>query len=109
MITHLVDEAAKGANVIYTDTILSYHIPKNELEVRRRVFKPFQVNQELMAKCAKDAIFMHCLPATRGDEVTAEVIDGPQIPSILGIDDLKGLFDISDTSKETLQIFLQFH
>lgn len=78
LITHNVDEAAKGANVIYTDTILSYHIPHSELEARRKVFKPYQINAELMAKCEKDAIFMHCLPAVRGDEVTAEVIDGPQ-------------------------------
>lgn len=78
VITHDVDAAIKGANVIYTDTILSYHIPKNELEERRRVFKPFQVNEELMAKADPKACFMHCLPATRGDEVTAGVIDGPQ-------------------------------
>lgn len=78
VVTHDVAAAAAGANVIYTDTILSYHIPKEELEERRRVFKPFQVNAELMAKAAPDAVFMHCLPAQRGDEVTAEVIDGKQ-------------------------------
>ncbi|OHS97189.1 ornithine carbamoyltransferase family protein [Tritrichomonas foetus] len=78
LVTHDVDAAAKDVNVVYTDTILSYHIPKDELEERRRVFKPYQVSKELMDKCAKDALFMHCLPATRGDEVTAEVIDGPQ-------------------------------
>ena len=78
LITHDPDEAAKGVNVVYTDTILSYHIPKEQLEERRKVFKPYQVNADLMAKCEKDAVFMHCLPATRGDEVTADVIDGPQ-------------------------------
>jgi ornithine carbamoyltransferase len=78
LITHNVDEAIAGSNVIYTDTILSYHIPKDQLDERRRVFKPFQVSEELMKKAAPDAIFMHCLPATRGDEVTAGVIDGPQ-------------------------------
>ncbi|EAX88167.1 ornithine carbamoyltransferase family protein [Trichomonas vaginalis G3] len=78
LVTHDADEACKGTNVVYTDTIISYHIPKEELPERRRVFKPFQVTQELMAKCEKDCIFMHCLPAARGDEVTAEVIDGPQ-------------------------------
>ncbi|EAY03503.1 ornithine carbamoyltransferase family protein [Trichomonas vaginalis G3] len=78
LITHDVAEACKGTNVVYTDTIISYHIPKEELPERRRVFKPFQVTKELMAQCEKDCIFMHCLPAARGDEVTAEVIDGPQ-------------------------------
>lgn len=78
LITHDVDEAAKGTNVVYTDTIISYHIPKDELPERRRVFKPYQVNEELMKKCEKDCLFMHCLPAARGDECTAEVIDGPQ-------------------------------
>jgi ornithine carbamoyltransferase len=78
IVTDNVDLAIQGANVIYTDTILSYHIPKDQLEERRRVFKPCQVRKELMAKAEKDAIFLHCLPATRGDEVTADVIDGPQ-------------------------------
>jgi ornithine carbamoyltransferase len=78
VLTDNVEQAIKGANVIYTDTILSYHIPKDQLDERRRVFKPYQVTKELMAKAEKDAIFLHCLPATRGDEVPAEVIDGPQ-------------------------------
>lgn len=78
LITHNVDEAAKGTNVIYTDTIISYHIPKDQIEKRRNILKPYQINEELMKKCEKDCIFLHCLPAGRGDEVSAGVIDGPQ-------------------------------
>jgi len=78
VITHDVATAAKGANIVYTDTIISYHIPHDQLEARRKIFKPYQVNSELMAMAEKDCLFLHCLPAARGDEVTAEVIDGPQ-------------------------------
>jgi ornithine carbamoyltransferase len=77
-ITHNVDEAIKGVNVIYTDTILSYHIPKEQHAERKRVFLPYQVNGALLAKADKNCIFLHCLPAVRGEEVTGEVIDGPQ-------------------------------
>ena len=47
-------------------------------EMRKKILQPYQVNQALMENAKEDAIFMHCLPAYRGDEVTAEVIDGPQ-------------------------------
>ena len=70
-------KAAAGADVIYTDTFVSMG---NEAESKKRTgdFKAYQVNAETM-KCAKDdAIFMHCLPAHRGDEVAAEVIDSKQ-------------------------------
>ena len=68
--------AAKDADVIYTDTWTSMGQESEKAE-RVAVFKDYQVNAELMNTAAKDAIFLHCLPAYRGYEVTAEVIDGP--------------------------------
>lgn len=77
-VVHDAKESVSGANVIYTDTWMSYHIPAEERENRFRVLEPFKVTPDLM-KCANpDATFMHCLPAQRGVEVTAEVLDGPQ-------------------------------
>ena len=71
-------EAVQGADVVYTDSWMSYHIPAHLLNERVRIFTPYQVNAKLMQSAAKDAIFMNCLPALRGYEQTAEVIDGPQ-------------------------------
>ncbi len=70
--------AVKGADVVYTDSWMSYHIPDEQMAVRKARFAPFQVNVELMKRARKGAIFMHCLPAVRGCEVTDEVMDGPQ-------------------------------
>ncbi len=67
-------EAVRGADVVYTDVWASMG-QEAERESRDRVFRPFQVNRELFQHAKSDAIFMHCLPAHRGDEVTAEVID----------------------------------
>jgi len=78
LITDDAAEAVKGADVVYTDSWMSYHIPKEEEAARAEIFMPYQVNAELMLKAADDAIFMNCLPALRGAEQTAEVIDGPQ-------------------------------
>ncbi len=71
-------KAVKGADIVYTDTWMSYQIPKEQEKSRIKTFKPFQVNKELMKAAKKDALFMHCLPALRGYEQTAEVIDGKQ-------------------------------
>ena len=70
-------EAIRNADVVYTDTWVSMGM-ESEKEERQRIFMPYQVNGELFKKAKPDAIFMHCLPAYRGFEVTEDVIDGPQ-------------------------------
>jgi ornithine carbamoyltransferase len=70
-------EAVTKADVVVTDVWASMG-QEQEAEERRKIFKRYQVNTELMSMANEDALFMHCLPAHRGDEVTAEVIDGPQ-------------------------------
>ena len=70
-------EAVGGADAVYTDVWASMG-QEAEAEARKRAFAPYQVNAALMAKAGPDAIFMHCLPAHRGDEVTDEVADAPQ-------------------------------
>lgn len=70
-------EAAKNADVLYTDVWASMG-QEAEQEERKKVFKGYQVNNEVLKKAKKDAIVMHCLPAHRGEEITADVIDGPQ-------------------------------
>ncbi|MFD8878990.1 ornithine carbamoyltransferase [Corynebacterium xerosis] len=75
-VTADVDEAIAGAEIVLTDTWVSMGQEDDGLD-RRTPFLPYQVNAELMAKAADGAIFLHCLPAYRGNEVTADVIDGP--------------------------------
>lgn len=70
------EAAVRGADCVITDTWVS--MGDHEAERRHNLLKPFQVNARLMAGAAPDAIFMHCLPAHRGEEVTDEVMDGPQ-------------------------------
>lgn len=69
-------EAARGADVIVTDTWVS--MGQQGAEARIAAMTPFQVNDALMAQAKQDALFLHCLPAHRGEEVTDSVIDGPQ-------------------------------
>jgi ornithine carbamoyltransferase len=69
-------DAVADADVIYTDTWTSMG-QEDEASVRRRVFAPYQVNEALMTLAKPDALFMHCLPAHRGEEVTAEVFESP--------------------------------
>jgi ornithine carbamoyltransferase len=70
-------EAVRGADVVYTDTWTSMG-QESESHWRRVVFAGYRVDARLMALAAPDALFMHCLPAHRGEEVTDEIIDGPQ-------------------------------
>lgn len=72
------DEAARGASVLYTDVWMSMGDPESERAEKMRVLAPFTVDSRLMALTANDSIFMHCLPAHRGEEVSADVIDGPR-------------------------------
>jgi len=69
-------EAVHDADVIYTDVWASMG-QEEEAEQRRRDFMPFQINSELMKHAKKESLVMHCLPAHRGDEITDDVIDGP--------------------------------
>jgi ornithine carbamoyltransferase len=70
--------AMNGADVVYCDSWMSYGIPKDEEAERTAKFMPYQVTADLMKLAKPDCIFMNCLPAMRGMEQTAEVIDGPQ-------------------------------
>ncbi len=70
-------DAVRGADVVYTDTWTSMG-QEREAAWRRVVFAGYQVNDALMANAKADALFMHCLPAHRGEEVTDDVMDGPQ-------------------------------
>ncbi|MBL8747050.1 MAG: ornithine carbamoyltransferase [Phycisphaerae bacterium] len=69
--------AVRGAAAVYTDAWTSMGW-ESEAQERRRVFGPYQVNADLMARASDSALFMHCLPAHRGEEVTDEVIDSPR-------------------------------
>ena len=70
------NEAVAGVDAIYTDVWASMG-EENEADKRRVIFAPYQVNAALMSRAAPGALFMHCLPAHRGDEVTADVIESP--------------------------------
>ncbi|MDX9790932.1 MAG: ornithine carbamoyltransferase [Candidatus Kapaibacterium sp.] len=75
-VVHDPFEAVKGADAVYTDVWASMG-QESEAAERRRIFLPYQVNENLMAAAKSDAMFLHCLPAHRGDEVTDGVIDAP--------------------------------
>ncbi len=76
-VIHDAVEGAKDADIIYTDSWMSYGIPQEQEEKRKKAFMPYQVTSPIIAAANSDVKFMNCLPAMRGYEQTAEVIDGP--------------------------------
>jgi ornithine carbamoyltransferase len=72
------DEALRGADVVYGNTWHSMGENEEAKEQRIKDFMPYQINSEAMAKADKNAVFMHCLPGYRGEDMTDEVIEGPQ-------------------------------
>ena len=70
-------KAVEGADLVVTDTWISMHDSQSARERRHGLLRPYQVNAALMAAAKPSALFMHCLPAHRGEEVTNEVMDGP--------------------------------
>lgn len=75
VITNDAKEAIKDADIVYTDTWVSMG-QEDEKQERQKIFMPYQVNKELFLFAKEDALFMHCLPAYRGFEVTSDIIDG---------------------------------
>ncbi len=73
-VTHDPAEAVEGADAVYTDVWTSMG-QEDEMDARRAVFRPYQVDEKLFSRARPDAIFLHCLPAHRGEEVTAAVAD----------------------------------
>lgn len=71
-------KAVKGADLVVADTWVSMHDSQSSKERRHNMLRPYQVNDALMAHAKPDALFMHCLPAHREEEVTSSVMDGPQ-------------------------------
>jgi len=70
--------AVRGADAVYTDVWVSMGVPEAERPARLKALAPYQVNDALMRLAAPGALFMHCLPDHRGEEVTASVVDGPR-------------------------------
>ena len=70
--------AVAGVDAVYTDVWLSMGVSDDERATRAAALQPYQVNAAIMAEASPKAVFMHCLPAHRGDEVSADVIDGPR-------------------------------
>ena len=78
LLTHDPVEAVEGADAVYTDVWLSMGDPEEERTRRYEALHPYQVSEQLFARAKKHAIFLHCLPQHRGEEVVAAVTDGPR-------------------------------
>jgi ornithine carbamoyltransferase len=78
LVTDDLHEAVRHADAVYTDVWASMGVPESDRAARAHAFRPYRVDAAVMAHAAPHAIFLHCLPAHRGEEVTAEVIDGPR-------------------------------
>jgi ornithine carbamoyltransferase len=76
VVTESLREALEGADVVYANTFHS--MGHKDIEERKRAFAGYQINRETLSWAKPDAIFMHCLPGYRGEEMTDEVIEGPQ-------------------------------
>lgn len=70
-------DAVRGADAVYTDVWVSMGVPDSQRETRLELFKPYQVNRRLLAGAARGAVFLHCLPAHRGEEISEAVLEGP--------------------------------
>jgi ornithine carbamoyltransferase len=77
-VLHDPEQAAKDASVLYTDVWMSMGDPESDRVEKSKILAPFAVDSHLMDLTTSDSIFMHCLPAHRGEEVSAEIIDGPR-------------------------------
>ena len=77
-VLHDPEEASRGASVLYTDVWMSMGDPEAERSMKIKALSPYAINSHLMDLTAPDSIFMHCLPAHSGEEVEADVIDGPR-------------------------------
>jgi ornithine carbamoyltransferase len=76
-VTDSIKDGLEDADIIYTDTFVSMG-QESEAEKRKKMFAPYQVNEKAVSLAKKDALVMHCLPAHRGEEITADVLDGPK-------------------------------
>lgn len=76
-VTNVVAEAAAGADVLYTDVWASMG-QEDQADAKRKKFEKYQINADVIGLAASDAIVMHCLPAHRGEEISAEILDGPR-------------------------------
>jgi ornithine carbamoyltransferase len=77
LVTNDPDESVRGADVVYTDVWASMG-QETEAESRRQTFRDYQINGSLLAAAPAHAVVLHCLPAHRGEEITDEVMEGPQ-------------------------------